>query len=311
MSSPNPSGDRLRFAEFMLDRLPNGRCRARVGLTWKESEQFTGESEGLGSQAGELRTAAEACVRALTDAVQGAMGFELLGVKAVRAFDATVVIVSTGCSRRGKRSSRSRVLPYRDRCRPRRGAGRSQRHQSHPGQSALYALSRKAKGDCLRSHLVRRNATRTPAEGEAEPGPGSPSVSGVSSMSRLPPPPSARPGRLRRVQQPNTGVPTRNPHRPKPRPFPKTRWREEDTGVPPARSVSRHPDSHRRARRRASTRGRLRRGRGGARGARRIGAAPTDDGDVPTPDKRRAARTRSPGTSTSRPSTTTPGSSIT
>jgi hypothetical protein len=94
MSSPSPSSDRLRFAEFTLDRLPNGRCRARVGLTWKESEQFTGESEGLGSQAGELRTAAEACVRALTEAVQGDMGFELLGVKAVRAFDATVVIVS-------------------------------------------------------------------------------------------------------------------------------------------------------------------------------------------------------------------------
>jgi hypothetical protein len=94
MSSPNPSSDRLRFAEFTLDRLPNGRCRARVGLTWKESEQFTGESEGLASQAGELRTAAEACVRALTEAVQGGMGFELLGVKAVRAFDATVVIVS-------------------------------------------------------------------------------------------------------------------------------------------------------------------------------------------------------------------------
>jgi hypothetical protein len=94
MSSPSPSSDRLRFAEFTLDRLPNGRCRARVGLTWKESEQFTGESEGLASQAGELRTAAEACVRALTEAVQGDMGFELLGVKAVRAFDATVVIVS-------------------------------------------------------------------------------------------------------------------------------------------------------------------------------------------------------------------------
>jgi hypothetical protein len=94
MSSPNPSSDRLRFAEFTLDRLPNGRCRARVGLTWKESEQFTGEGEGLASQAGELRTAAEACVRALTEAVQGGMGFELLGVKAVRAFDATVVIVS-------------------------------------------------------------------------------------------------------------------------------------------------------------------------------------------------------------------------
>lgn len=94
MAAPNPSSERLRFAEFTLDRLPNGRCRARVGLTWKDSEHFTGESEGLCSQAGELRCAAQACVGALAEAVQGDMGFELLGVKAVRAFDATVVIVS-------------------------------------------------------------------------------------------------------------------------------------------------------------------------------------------------------------------------
>ena len=33
-------------------------------------------------------------MEALTQAVQGEMSFELLGVKAVRAFDATVVIVS-------------------------------------------------------------------------------------------------------------------------------------------------------------------------------------------------------------------------
>ena len=103
MSPPNPSGDRLRFAEFTLDRLPNGRCRARVGLTWKDSEQFTGESEGLASQAGELRCAAQACVHALAQAVQGqdGLGFELLGVKAVRAFDATVVIVSLAAQGEG------------------------------------------------------------------------------------------------------------------------------------------------------------------------------------------------------------------
>jgi hypothetical protein len=94
MSQPNPLSERLRFAEFVLDRLPNGRCRARVGLTWKESEQFTGQNEGLASQAGELRCAAQACVDALCQAVQGGLSFELLGVKAVRAFDATVVIVS-------------------------------------------------------------------------------------------------------------------------------------------------------------------------------------------------------------------------
>jgi hypothetical protein len=86
--------DRLRFAEFALDRLANGRCRARVVLTWQEVNEFVGESEGLGSQAGELRCAAEACVTALTKAVKNELRFELLGVKAVRAFDSNVVIVS-------------------------------------------------------------------------------------------------------------------------------------------------------------------------------------------------------------------------
>jgi hypothetical protein len=94
MAPPKPLEERLRFAEFVLDRLPNGRCRTRVALTWKGSEQFTGESDGLASQAGELRCAAQACVNALAEAVQGGLTFELLGVKAVRAFDATVVIVS-------------------------------------------------------------------------------------------------------------------------------------------------------------------------------------------------------------------------
>ena len=95
MSPPNDFGEeRLRFAEFLLDRLPNGRCRARVGLTWRNTEKFVGESEGLSSQAGELRCAAQACVDALVDAVQGKIRFDLLGVKAVRAFDSTVIIVS-------------------------------------------------------------------------------------------------------------------------------------------------------------------------------------------------------------------------
>ena len=65
MSTATPLPERLRFAEFTMDRLPNGRCRARVGLTWRDSEQFTGEGEGLASQAGELRCAAQACVVAL------------------------------------------------------------------------------------------------------------------------------------------------------------------------------------------------------------------------------------------------------
>jgi hypothetical protein len=94
MAATNRLPDRFKFAEFVLDRLPNGRCRARVTLSWQDIEEFTGESEGLGSQSGELRCAAEACVHALTKAVRSEVRFELLGVKAVRAFDANVVIVS-------------------------------------------------------------------------------------------------------------------------------------------------------------------------------------------------------------------------
>src|SRR5512141_1117152 len=69
-TAPFPVQDRLRFAQFVLERLPNGRCRARVELTWRASERFSGESEGLASQAGELRCAAEATVHALTQSVQ-------------------------------------------------------------------------------------------------------------------------------------------------------------------------------------------------------------------------------------------------
>jgi hypothetical protein len=87
--------DRLRFVGFKLDRLPSGECRARVTLAWPDGPRFEGEARGLTSQAGELRCAAQAALQALAQAVQDP-AFELVGVKAVRAFDATVVIVSLG-----------------------------------------------------------------------------------------------------------------------------------------------------------------------------------------------------------------------
>ncbi|HUG28734.1 MAG TPA: hypothetical protein VMK53_10620, partial [Gemmatimonadales bacterium] len=45
------------------------------------------------AEAGELRCSAQACLNALTAVIRGT-AFELLGVKAVRAFDSSVVIVS-------------------------------------------------------------------------------------------------------------------------------------------------------------------------------------------------------------------------
>ncbi len=89
--------ERLRFLDFEFSRLPDGRFRSRVVLERHEGESFVGSAEGLGSQAGELRCAAQAATVALQGAVGERFTFELLGVKSVRAFDATVVIVSLSC----------------------------------------------------------------------------------------------------------------------------------------------------------------------------------------------------------------------
>jgi hypothetical protein len=89
-----PHPERLRFQDFAFERLATGRCRARVALSWADGRQFVGEAEGVISQAGELRCSADAAVRALERVVHPKVGFDVLGVKAVRAFDATVVIVS-------------------------------------------------------------------------------------------------------------------------------------------------------------------------------------------------------------------------
>ncbi len=84
---------RLRFDGFHLQRLPSGECRASVVLAWPDQRPFVGEATGLASQAGEMRCAAQACLAAIALAYPET-AFELVGVKAVRAFDATVVIAS-------------------------------------------------------------------------------------------------------------------------------------------------------------------------------------------------------------------------
>jgi len=115
-----PSGERLRFKDFLFQRLASGRCRSKVVLGWADGRQFVGEADGVTSQAGELRCSAHACVQALERVVQPEMGFELLGVKAVRAFDATVVIVSLS-ARQAAKASRL-VGSYLTQADPPRGA---------------------------------------------------------------------------------------------------------------------------------------------------------------------------------------------
>lgn len=96
---------RLRFRGFDLDRTADGHCSARVALGWADGREYVGEATGMASAAGELRCAAAATVQAISQVAGGAAGFELLGVKAVRAFDQSVVIVSLS-AREGTRSLR-------------------------------------------------------------------------------------------------------------------------------------------------------------------------------------------------------------
>lgn len=86
--------ERLRFTGFAMNRTPSGLCNAEVSLEWLEGTKVTGTAKGHTSPMGDYRIAADATLRALEQFAQGALQFELVGVKAMRAFDANVVIVA-------------------------------------------------------------------------------------------------------------------------------------------------------------------------------------------------------------------------
>lgn len=86
--------ERLRFTGFSMNRTPSGQCAAEVNLEWLDGATVTGHARGHTSPMGDYRIAAEATLRALEMFSKGALQFELVGVKAMRAFDANVVIVA-------------------------------------------------------------------------------------------------------------------------------------------------------------------------------------------------------------------------
>ena len=91
--------ERLRFKDFQFTRTPAGLCTAEVELEWLEGTRVTGTASGQSSPMGDLRIAAEASLRALETFTEGALKLELIGIKAMRAFDANIVIVSVGVIR--------------------------------------------------------------------------------------------------------------------------------------------------------------------------------------------------------------------
>lgn len=94
--------ERLRFASFTFKRIPSGVATAEVLLEWVDGEAYLGTAQGVSSALGDLRIAADATLRAISDFSRGSATFEIGGVKALRAFDANVVIVSVLYRRDGK-----------------------------------------------------------------------------------------------------------------------------------------------------------------------------------------------------------------
>jgi len=88
--------ERLRFTNFRFVRTPSGLCTAEVEFEWMDGVTVVGKASGQSSPMGDLRVAAEAALRALESFSGGAIEFELTGVKALRAFDANIVIVALG-----------------------------------------------------------------------------------------------------------------------------------------------------------------------------------------------------------------------
>lgn len=93
LSDPSPSVARLRVARIERSPSPEGYATVRVGLDLR-GERHTGESQGVLTREGDLRSGAEATLRAVASATAGKIRFSLLGIKAVRAFDSWIVITS-------------------------------------------------------------------------------------------------------------------------------------------------------------------------------------------------------------------------
>lgn len=88
-------GSRLRLVGCRIERRPAARSRVSVEFDgpWF-SAPLVCEQEGTTCTGGDLRLAARATLDALTAATDGAITFDLVGVKSSRAFDTNIMMVA-------------------------------------------------------------------------------------------------------------------------------------------------------------------------------------------------------------------------
>ena len=91
LPAPEPRR-RVRFLAARLSTPRHGRAFAEVELEWG-GRTYSSELEGESGHALELRLAALATLRTLDAILNGRVQFQLVGIKAFRAFDADLVMV--------------------------------------------------------------------------------------------------------------------------------------------------------------------------------------------------------------------------
>jgi hypothetical protein len=94
MSNSMNGRSRLRFDSLEQVTTPDGSARVAVRLEWR-GDMFEGEVPCLQTQQGIIRAAAQSTVAATlasTSEVENSIRLEIVGVKAVRAFDGWVVV---------------------------------------------------------------------------------------------------------------------------------------------------------------------------------------------------------------------------
>ncbi len=100
--STNAAAQRLRLLSCRLERGPVATSRVSVEFEGPaESQRIVCREEGTACPGGDLRLAALATLQAISKATGGALTFELIGVKPVRAFDTIVMMVAVFAQHRG------------------------------------------------------------------------------------------------------------------------------------------------------------------------------------------------------------------
>jgi Trk K+ transport system NAD-binding subunit len=105
---PSPPGDapapgRLRFDDVSVEAFPNSHCEAKVSLTPPTGISVSRTVSGPNTLEGRLRAAAQATLDAASAATGTDVSLELSGAKAVKAFDASIVIVAIRATADGRR----------------------------------------------------------------------------------------------------------------------------------------------------------------------------------------------------------------